>query len=74
MDEILRQIGEVSQQQRTIINRLEANERRLERLENELAKLNGGLAVVLSRSEDTKKKSTVWPALSRSELSHAYRH
>jgi len=74
MDELLRQLGEVSQQQRTIINRLEANERRLERLENELAKLNGGLAVVLSRSEETKKKSTAWLVLSRSELSPGWRH
>lgn len=74
MDELLRQLGEVSQQQRTIINRLEANDRRLERLENELAKLNGGLAVVLSRSEDTKKKPMGLPASSRSGLSPAYRH
>jgi len=74
MDELLRQLGEVSQQQRTIINRLEANERRLERLESELAKLNGGLAVVLSRSEETKKKSMDLPALSKSGLSPAWRH
>ena len=74
MDEILRQLEILSQQQRTIINRLEANEKRLERVETRLAELGGGLAVVLARSEDTKKKLPVWGDLSRSGLFPVWRH
>jgi len=74
MDEILRQLEIVSQQQRTIISRLEANEQRLERVETRLAELSGGLVVVLARTNETKKKSTAWPVSSRIGLSPAYRH
>lgn len=57
-DEILRQLGIVQQQQQTII-------RRLESLETKIADVNGSLAVALSRSDETKKKSVQLFDLSR---------
>lgn len=72
-DELLRRLEVLHQQQVTIIDRLGAIERRLQTSEDRLAQLGGGLAVVLSRSEDTKKKLLAWPASSRSASLRAWR-
>jgi hypothetical protein len=53
-DEIIRLLTEVHSDVQNIKTRVTA-------LENNLAKMAGGLAVVVSHDQERKKKSKVWP-------------
>lgn len=73
-DEILQSVNELKQSfasfAKNISEELDATQRRLERMESEVAKIAGGLAVVLAHDkahqttlDDHKKKFILYPSI-----------
>lgn len=69
MDEVIQRLEILSQQQRTILDKLERIDARQDKMENRIAEMGGGVAVVLTRSETTKKKLVRLPGSFRKKLS-----